>query len=58
MNNVIAFPEPKRCQPRRRTPAGHGSKTLFIHVRRATFIAHFAGKRHETVKTDPRFGRS
>ena len=43
MSNVIAFPTPKtvaKPAPIQR----NGSATLFIHVKRATLIAHLTGR--------------
>ena len=51
MNNVIAFPEPKAA-PSRDRAAGKTPMTLFIHIRRATLIAHYEGGKHEAPSAD------
>lgn len=48
MKTVIAFPQ-KQSQ----TPASSGAGvTLFMHVRRASFIAHLAPQRPAPVRQD------
>ena len=51
MNNVIAFPEPKAKVTRGRA-ADKMPMTLFIHVRRATLIAHYEGGKHGAPAAD------
>ena len=51
MNNVIAFPEPKAKVTHGRA-ADKMPMTLFIHVRRATLIAHYEGGKHGAPAAD------
>lgn len=48
MKNVISFPTPTAAAPRRK-PAR--AKTLFLHVRRTTLIAHLAASRRDGPPT-------
>lgn len=57
MSNVIAFPEPKLRQVRK-TRSDAGPVTLFIHVRRATLIAHLSGRLPVGIATDERVGQN
>ena len=57
MSNVIAFPEPKTRQtvsPVHRT----GPVTLFVHVKRATLIAHLTGRTPSVSAKDERVGKN
>ena len=57
MSNVIAFPEPKMRQkaiPVHKT----GPVTLFVHVKRATLIAHLTGRTSSTGTKDERVGKN
>lgn len=49
MNNVISFPEKVTDAPRRRREAR--AKTLFIHIRNTTLIAHLAAPQHVEAAT-------
>ena len=51
MNNVFAFPEPK-ATPSCDRAADRTSMTLFIHIRRATLIAHYEGGKHGAPSAD------
>jgi hypothetical protein len=57
MSNVIAFPAPRLRQVRKTVP-GTGPVTLFIHVRRATLIAHLSGRMPSDIAKDERVGKS
>jgi hypothetical protein len=57
MSNVVAFPEPKIRNARARAPMS-GSVTLFVHVRRATLIAHLTGRVRASTSRDERIGKS
>jgi|GEM_PF-3494379 len=46
MTNVISFPRRIQAKPQN-TVRTTQSKTLFVHVKRATMIAHLAGARPE-----------
>lgn len=43
MTNVIAFPQPKTRRTSRPVPTS-GAKTLFVHIRQTTLIAHLTGR--------------
>lgn len=57
MSNVVAFPEPKTRMVQARAPM-RGSVTLFVHIRRATLIAHLTGRSPAASGRDERFGKS
>ena len=57
MSNVIAFPTPKKPEAR----ACDGSTapvTLFIHIKRATLIAHLTGRIPQAPAKDGRLSKS
>lgn len=58
MDNVVSFPKP-RPQPRVSSRRDHanGAKTLFVHIRRATLIAHLSGRFPIQRKSDERATR-
>lgn len=55
MNNVISFPRQVTEAPQPVRAAG--SKTLFIHVKSTTLIAHLAG-RTKMTKPEGRVGKN
>lgn len=54
MSNVIAFPQPRSRNTHRRTSKS-GAKTLFVHIRRTTLIAHLTGR---VLASPARVGRN
>ena len=57
MTNVIAFPQPKTRNTRRREPTS-GAKTLFVHIRQTTLIAHLTGRVVTAQLRDERVGKT
>ena len=57
MSNVIAFPEPKPRRNHERVRKS-GAKTLFIHIRRTTLIAHMTGRIALAPARDGRIGKN
>jgi hypothetical protein len=57
VGTLRAFPEPKLRQVKT-TRSGAGPVTLFIHVRRATLIAHLSRRLPTGVAKDERVGKN
>ena len=54
MQNVIAFPQPHRAPAAQ--AVSRGAKTLFIHIKRTTLIAHVAAE-HTSLQDETRVSK-
>lgn len=57
MSNVIDFPK-TQTRNRRHRATRSGAKTLFIHIRHTTLIAHMTGRASTAAHRDERVGKT